>query len=66
MAVPKRRRSKAKKRTKRANWKVETQALRPCPQCGAMNLSHFACSECGFYKDRQVIEIKEKAPKKES
>ncbi|MFC1751891.1 50S ribosomal protein L32 [Thermoproteota archaeon] len=65
MPVPKKRRSKAKKRTKKACWKIETPNLRPCPACGALTLSHQVCSECGTYKGKQVISKKVKS-KKES
>jgi large subunit ribosomal protein L32 len=61
MAVPKRRRSKSKKRMNKANWKITAPQLRPCPSCGVGGLSHFACAECGIYNGRQVIQIKEKA-----
>ena len=60
MAVPKRRRSKSKKRMNHANWKVDAPNLRPCPKCGIKGYAHFACPECGTYKNRQVIKIKEK------
>lgn len=67
MPVPKNRRSKSKKRMKQVAWKLEAPELRPCPRCGALGRSHFACQECGFYKDVQVIEfkIKDKSKKDE-
>jgi large subunit ribosomal protein L32 len=66
MPVPKKRRSKSKKRIKGAYFKIETPNLRPCPSCGALGLSHFACKECGMYKDRQVLKIKTKDTQKDS
>ncbi len=60
MPVPKRRRSKSKKRMRQAAWKIEMPNLRPCPKCKALGHSHFACQECGFYKDVQVIQFKTK------
>jgi large subunit ribosomal protein L32 len=63
MPVPKKRRSKARKRIKKACWKIEKPNLRPCPKCGALGLSHFACKECGFYKEEQVIKFKSKEKK---
>ncbi|MBT5953998.1 50S ribosomal protein L32 [bacterium] len=65
MAVPKKRRSKSKKRIHRACWKVKLPAMRPCPKCGILGISHRACTDCGTYKGRQVIAIKEKESKKE-
>jgi len=58
MPVPKKRRSKAKKRTKGACWKIEMPNLRPCPSCGVNIASHQACPACGQYKGRQVVSIK--------
>ena len=60
MAVPKKRRSKAKKRTKRACWKIDLPNLRPCTSCGSLVVSHRACLVCGQYKGRQVIQLKQK------
>jgi large subunit ribosomal protein L32 len=60
MAVPKRRHSKSRKRIKKAYFKIEPLNLRPCPKCGAKSRAHYACIECGTYKDRQIVKIKEK------
>ncbi|MDA1352854.1 MAG: 50S ribosomal protein L32 [bacterium] len=60
MAVPKKRRSKSKSRTRRAHWKIDKPSLRACPSCGVLGHSHRACLECGQYKGRQVIKIKTK------
>lgn len=60
MAVPKKRRSKSKSRTRRAHWKVDVPNLRACPSCGFLTHPHRACTECGQYKGRQVIKIKTK------
>lgn len=62
MAVPKKRRSKAKKRTHRSLWKIHKPTMTPCTNCGQLTIAHHACSACGFYKGRQVLKIK---PKKE-
>ncbi len=68
MAVPKKRSSKSRKRSGIAEWKVAVPALRPCPNCGALGYSHFACKNCGLYKGREVIklEIEKKKTKKEA
>lgn len=55
MPVPKKRRSKSKKRIKGACWKIETPNLRPCPQCGVLGISHAVCQSCGQYKGKQVL-----------
>lgn len=66
MAVPKKRRSKAKKRTRRSCWSITAPNLQPCPNCGQAIPSHTACPECGQYKGRQAIEVKVKATQQEA
>lgn len=55
MAVPKRRTSKQRKRTRRAHWKATAPTLSTCPQCHEPKLAHRVCEHCGYYKGRQVI-----------
>ncbi|MBO5454549.1 MAG: 50S ribosomal protein L32 [Clostridia bacterium] len=57
MAVPKRKTSKARRDKRRANWKLSVPGMIKCSQCGALILSHRVCSECGFYKGREVVKI---------
>ena len=59
MAVPKRRTSPMKRDQRRANHdKVTAPNVIPCPNCGDVMRPHRACSSCGYYKGRQVIEGK--------
>lgn len=55
MAVPFRRTSKTKKRMRRTHLKKTIGALTQCPKCGATLRPHRACTECGYYKDKEVI-----------
>jgi large subunit ribosomal protein L32 len=59
MAVPKRKKSKAKRDTRRTHQKLEGLSTTTCPQCGEPKLPHHACSECGDYKGRTVINTEE-------
>jgi large subunit ribosomal protein L32 len=63
VAVPKKKKSKSKVRMRRAQLKIGTPNLRPCPNCGAYVRPHRACSECGSYKGGIVIEPKVKVNK---
>jgi large subunit ribosomal protein L32 len=55
MAVPKRRKSKAKVRTRRSEWrKIKALPLVECPQCHQLKVPHRMCAECGFYKQSKV------------
>ncbi len=64
MALPKRRHSKTRGRKRRTHWKIKAVGLSPCPQCKQPKLSGRVCPVCGYYKGKQVIEIKVKEKKK--
>jgi large subunit ribosomal protein L32 len=56
MPVPKQKKSKSKTRTRRShNDKVMLTRLVACQHCGEYTRPHRACSNCGFYKDREVV-----------
>jgi large subunit ribosomal protein L32 len=58
MAVPKKRKSKMKTRSRRsANLKLKMPHYQACSHCGAPKRRHRACHECGTYRDEQVIEV---------
>jgi large subunit ribosomal protein L32 len=57
MAVPKRRTSKSKVRKRRTHQKTLAPNVSTCSQCGAAKEMHRACTECGTYKGRTVIEM---------
>lgn len=59
MAVPKRNWSKKRTRTHKAAWKVEAKNLAGCANCGSKVLPHRACTECGYYKGKEVVAVKE-------
>ena len=52
-AEPKRRHSKARKRTRRAAIKLASNLV-ACKNCGKMTDSHIVCISCGFYGGKQV------------
>jgi large subunit ribosomal protein L32 len=57
MAVPKRKMSRSNTRSRRSQWKATVPTLVDCPRCRQPKLPHIACSVCGTYNDRQVIEV---------
>jgi large subunit ribosomal protein L32 len=59
MPVPKRKKSKSKRNKRRTHQRVMGTNLSACPQCGEAVLSHHACSSCGTYKGRSVIDIEQ-------
>ncbi|MDZ7675952.1 MAG: 50S ribosomal protein L32 [Acidimicrobiales bacterium] len=58
MAVPKRKTSKAKGRSRRAaNWKLEQPSRSLCSRCGATKRPHVVCPNCGWYHGRQAVDM---------
>ncbi|MCH1614836.1 MAG: 50S ribosomal protein L32 [Acidimicrobiales bacterium] len=58
MAVPKKKTSKSKTRSRRASaWKLRSAARSNCPRCGEAKLPHRVCGNCGWYAGRQAIEV---------
>jgi large subunit ribosomal protein L32 len=56
MPNPKRRHSKRRTSTRRAHDHLHTLSLGECPKCHEKKLPHRACSRCGYYKGREVID----------
>ncbi len=59
MAQPKRRWSKARTHSKRANWKKEKPTFSNCPKCQEPVMPHRVCKNCGHYAGKEVIAVKE-------
>lgn len=58
MAVPKKRTSKMKSRSRRsANMKMTVPARSVCPNCSEAKLPHVVCPNCGWYGGRVAIEV---------
>jgi large subunit ribosomal protein L32 len=60
MAVPKRKQSKSKIRSRKGSHKTKVIATKPCPQCGAAQEPHRVCAACGYYRGRQVLTVEAK------
>jgi len=65
--VPRKKISIAKKKQRHSTWrKLQLKklwakyAVSKCVNCGSAKLSHRVCPECGYYKGKQVINIKPK------
>ena len=59
MPVPKYRTSASKRNMRRSHHALQTPAMSICSNCGNMKRPHIACSSCGFYKGKQVLETKQ-------
>ncbi|MFC6088664.1 50S ribosomal protein L32 [Saccharothrix sp. BKS2] len=58
MAVPKRKMSRSNTRSRRAQWKTAAVHLVACQNkaCRQPKPQHVACSNCGQYAGRQVVQ----------
>jgi len=59
MPVPKKKTSRSKRGMRRSHDALSAPALSVCPNCGEPKAPHRVCTECGHYKDTQVIEAEE-------
>ncbi len=58
MAVPKKKTSKAKSRSRRAsNWTLAPAARSLCPRCNASQLPPVVCGNRGWYAGRHAIDV---------
>jgi large subunit ribosomal protein L32 len=56
MAVPKKRTSRTRRDKRRTHKNLTPVNLGQCPKCGEPVMPHRICPNCGYYKDRTVIE----------
>lgn len=66
MGVPKKKTTKSKKGKRRAHQSLSPLSLIPCPHCQTPIPPHCLCPNCGYYKGRQVIEVKSKKAKRKT
>jgi large subunit ribosomal protein L32 len=59
MIVPKRRTSRTRKNKRRSHHALARPATAVCPSCSEPKAPHRVCGNCGFYRDRTVIETDE-------
>jgi large subunit ribosomal protein L32 len=58
MPVPKRKTSKSRRDKRRTHWKLALRGW-PLPALPRSKIPHRVCPNCGYYKDRQVLEANE-------
>ncbi len=59
MAQPKRKHSKARRNSRRANYGLTAPTLATCPRCHQLMKPHHVCPTCGHYDGKEIVEIKE-------
>ncbi|MCX6760700.1 MAG: 50S ribosomal protein L32 [Candidatus Nealsonbacteria bacterium] len=65
MTVPKQRHTKSRRNKRRGNIYITAATLTACPKCGKPSLPHIVCSNCGYYKGKEAIDVLKKLDKKE-
>ena len=43
---------------RRSHLALNVPGMITCPNCGELTLAHRVCSNCGFYKGKQVVVVK--------
>ncbi|TVQ78494.1 MAG: 50S ribosomal protein L32 [Bradymonadales bacterium] len=59
MAVPKKKTSKMKTRSRRSQWKLEAPNVILDKKSGVYRLPHRVCASTGHYKSKQVLIVDE-------
>jgi large subunit ribosomal protein L32 len=49
--------SRSNTRSRRSQWKASVPAFSTCGRCKQAKLPHVACPTCGYYNDRQVVDV---------
>ncbi|MEJ2368437.1 MAG: 50S ribosomal protein L32 [Acidobacteriota bacterium] len=59
MPNPRRRHSKARRDKRRTHDSLTAPNVVACPRCHESKLPHRVCPSCGYYEDREVIQVEE-------
>lgn len=52
---PKNKSSKARRDSRRANWKMTAPNLVKCSKCGELMMPHRVCKACGSYNKKEIV-----------
>lgn len=64
MAVPKRKTSRTNRDKRRTHDGIKLLNIVECPRCHSKKIAHHVCSECGYYKNNEVIPQEKDTKKK--
>lgn len=64
MAVPRSHLAKGRQGRRRSHLALKKKSLVDCSQCKKKKLGHIICSNCGYYKGREVVNVVAKELKK--
>jgi large subunit ribosomal protein L32 len=60
-ALPKQKISRSKQGRRRSHQALVAPQLVTCSNCGNKRVPHTVCNVCGYYKDEQIVEVRQKA-----
>jgi large subunit ribosomal protein L32 len=66
MAVPKQKHTKSRRNKRRTHYYLKPFSLSRCPRCGKFKRPHMVCSFCGYYREKEIIDVSKKEKKKEA
>ena len=58
MIAPKGKVSKARRNSRKANWKITAPSLVECPHCHELKAPHIVCKKCGYYDGEKKVQVK--------
>lgn len=64
-ALPKQRQSNGRQGRRRQHHKIAIPQLTECPNCHQMHQVHHVCLNCGQYRGRQVLVLKNQGTEEE-
>ncbi len=56
---PKNKSSKARRDSRRANWKISAPNLVKSRKSGALVMPHMLCKSCGSYNKREIVKVED-------
>jgi large subunit ribosomal protein L32 len=65
MPHPKKRKTKSARNQQRSHHALKKIDLTECKKCGEPVKSHYACYNCGYYNNREAVEVVKKLSKAE-
>ena len=57
MAVPKKKKTSSRRNMRRSHDALGVAAYDECANCGELVRPHHVCGACGYYKDRDVLQV---------
>ncbi len=57
MAVPKKKTSVSRQGMRRAHHHLSAPSFSECPQCHEIKRPHHVCPHCGYYKEKEVVQV---------